>query len=407
MDYRTALDWLYASQWHGVKLGLDSVQRLCRELLIQHKALQFLHVAGTNGKGSVCAMAEAVLRRNGCRTALYTSPHLLAFTERIQVNATAIPEAAVAEGLTQFRETVENWSHHPTFFELTTVLALWWFQQQQPQIVIWETGLGGRLDATNLVTPLASVITHIDFDHQEFLGNELSQIASEKAGIIKPGIPVLTASQAPEALEVLKRTAQDRASSFTQVSAEASPPSVGVPGRHQKENASLAMAACQAAGFVLNPQKTGAALAELQLPGRFQFLNETTVIDGAHNPAAARQLAETWVGHFGHQRARLLFGVMQDKAILEMLRAFLPITARLVLVPVQTATRAANPEQIYEMVRTAGDQLPPVTMAKTLEPDLQQALNDTVPTLITGSFFLVAEALTLIQQRQPPMQTSQ
>ena len=212
MTYPDALAWLYATQLTGIKLGLETVHRLLDALEFDSRAVKIIHVAGTNGKGSTCAMLDAVCRAQGYRTGLYTSPHLVSFRERIQLDGRPIPEAAVADGLTHLRELTANWMPTPTFFEFTTALALDWLRRQHTEVIVVETGLGGRLDATNAVWPAVSVLTAIDYDHTAWLGDTLALIAGEKAGIIKPGVPVVSAPQDPEAAEVIARTARERGS---------------------------------------------------------------------------------------------------------------------------------------------------------------------------------------------------
>ncbi|MFL6539832.1 MAG: bifunctional folylpolyglutamate synthase/dihydrofolate synthase, partial [Chthoniobacterales bacterium] len=191
MNYREALAWLYGTQLFGIKLGLDSIRRLVAELDVPAPEQRIIHVAGTNGKGSVCAMTDSILRAAGYRSGLFTSPHLVTFRERIQVNGEMISEDEVAAGLTTIRELIREWDPHPTFFEIVTALALRHFKRSACDVFVLETGMGGRLDATNVVTPVVSVITPIDYDHQKWLGHSLGEIAAEKAGIIKPGVPVV------------------------------------------------------------------------------------------------------------------------------------------------------------------------------------------------------------------------
>ncbi|MGZ5003432.1 MAG: bifunctional folylpolyglutamate synthase/dihydrofolate synthase, partial [Chthoniobacterales bacterium] len=188
MSYREALAWLFGTQLFGIKLGLENIQRLLRTLNLPGEQ-RIIHVAGTNGKGSVCAMIDSILRAQGYRSGLFTSPHLVTFRERIRVKGEMISEDEVAHGLTSIRQLVADWDPHPTFFEIATALGLQHFKNKHCEIVVLETGMGGRLDATNAVTPVVSVITPIDYDHQKWLGNSLGEIAAEKAGIIKPHVP--------------------------------------------------------------------------------------------------------------------------------------------------------------------------------------------------------------------------
>jgi len=204
--YSVAIDWLFATQNRGVKLGLDNVRRLLANLGNPQDDLRFVHVAGTNGKGSVCAMIDSICRAGGIRTGLFTSPHLVRFNERIQINGRPIEDADVVQGIQRIRAQIDE-DCHPTFFETTTAIAFDYFRSHGVDLVVLETGLGGRLDATNVVHPLVSVLTSIDMDHQKWLGNTLGEIAAEKAGIIKPGVPVVSGPQFGEVRTVLEQIA--------------------------------------------------------------------------------------------------------------------------------------------------------------------------------------------------------
>src|SRR5437870_7033621 len=209
LTYKEALAWLYSIQRFGIKLGLENIRRLLAELHVDLRGTRVIHVAGTNGKGSICAMIDAICRANGHRTGLFTSPHLVTFRERIRVNGKMISEDAVTGGLTTIRNLVADWDPHPTFFEITTALALKHFAEAKIDIVILETGLGGRLDATNAIQSDVAVITPIALDHQQWLGDSLEKIAGEKAGIIKPCMPVVSAPQLPEAEKVIRARATE------------------------------------------------------------------------------------------------------------------------------------------------------------------------------------------------------
>ena len=213
--YQETLNFLFGLQRVGIKLGLENIRTLLNAIDNPQLNYPTIHLAGTNGKGSTAAMLTAILRESGYRVAQYTSPHLIDFSERIQVNGQPIPESEVVQFTRQIRPLVEK--IQSSFFEVTTALAFWYFAKQQPDIAIIETGLGGRLDATNTLQPLLTLITPIDFDHQIFLGNTIRQIAAEKAGIIKSGVPCLTNNCVPEVLDVLKTTCTERGASFTNV----------------------------------------------------------------------------------------------------------------------------------------------------------------------------------------------
>ena len=212
MTYPEAIQFLYGLRLFGAKFGLENTFKLAALAGNPQEKLRFIHVAGTNGKGSTCAMLESIYRAAGLRVGLFTSPHLVSFRERIQVNRQLISEDEVVRLVEELQPLLKQFpaGHHPTFFEVVTVMALKFFAEQKCDLVIWETGLGGRLDATNIVTPLASVITNIAFDHQQWLGDTLEKIAAEKAGIIKPGVPVVTATDEPEALAVIEKMAREK-----------------------------------------------------------------------------------------------------------------------------------------------------------------------------------------------------
>jgi dihydrofolate synthase/folylpolyglutamate synthase len=259
VNYREALAWLYSLQRFGIKLGLENIRRLIAELSrkgdfqIAHGGLEaaapwkIIHVAGTNGKGSVCAMIDSILRAQKYRTGLFTSPHLVTFRERIRVNGEMISEEAVANGLTIIRDLVRNWDPHPTFFEIATALALKHFSDAKIEIAILETGLGGRLDATNAIQSDVSVVTQIARDHEKWLGATLEKIATEKAGIIKPKIPIVSAQQRPEIEKVLRARAKECGAPIEFVTEPYDKTPIALPGVHQKQNAALAIAALRAA----------------------------------------------------------------------------------------------------------------------------------------------------------------
>src|ERR1017187_278972 len=250
MTYTEAIQFLYDLRLFGAKFGLENTFKLAALAGNPQGRLRFIHVAGTNGKGSTCAMLESIYRAAGLRVGLFTSPHLISFRERIQVNRRLIPEVAVVRLVGELQPLLKQFptGHHPTFFEVVTVMALKFFAEQQCDLVIWETGLGGRLDATNIVMPLAGVITNIALDHQQWLGDTVEKIAAEKAGIIKSGVPVITATDEPEALTVIEKTARGKNAPLIKVGQASSLSSAGkmpappLIGDHQKLNAALALA---------------------------------------------------------------------------------------------------------------------------------------------------------------------
>lgn len=386
MNYSQALAWLYATQHHGIKLGLENIRGLVSGLGLDLAGFRFLHVAGTNGKGSVCAMLASICQAGGLRTGLFTSPHLVSFRERIVVDGEMIDEEHVAEDLTRIAAVIAERGLNPTFFEITTALALMHFQREKADVVVLETGMGGRLDSTNIVTPAVSVITPIDLDHQAWLGDTLGKIAREKAGIIKPGIPVVSAPQCPEAEEVLRNVAEELGAPISFVNAPLTLP-VNLAGTHQKWNAALALAALDAAKLPTMGLKQG--LATVVWPGRFQRIHEKLVLDGAHNRASALRLAETWREVFGSLKARIVVGILQDKDAREIAEALAPIAESFIAVPVQSS-RSRSPEDLLETLRPFA----PARATESLSAGLQLAENK--PVLVTGSLFLIGEALALL-----------
>ena len=398
MTCREALDWLYGLQVHGIMLGLENIRRLCDALGVDTAGSgqrRFIHVAGTNGKGSVCALLAAVCVASKRRTALYTSPHLVSFRERIRLGPNQIPEEHVAEGLGKIRDIIAVWDHTPTFFEVTTALALAWFQQQRAEIVILETGLGGRLDATNIVTPAVSVLTPVGFDHMQYLGGTLAAIAGEKAGIIKPGVPVVSAPQPPEAEAVIRAAAEAAGARLKFIRQPLGPEwPLALAGSHQRWNAALAFAALIESGLRPEPRVIREAFEKVEWPARFQRADDRIVIDGAHNPHAAAQLAATWREEFGDEKATLILGILADKDVAGVVAALLPIAARIICVPVRSP-RALLPSELATLVSAQSPAIP-VTVAETLSGALAEARAGDGRILIAGSLFLAGEALVCL-----------
>src|SRR5437588_8980165 len=282
MTYPEAIQFLYSLRLFGLKFGLENTFKLAALAGSPQEKLRFIHVAGTNGKGSTCAMLESIYREAGLRVGLFTSPHLVAFGERIQINRQLIAKDDIVRLVSEMQSLLKHFApdEHPTFFEVVTVLALRYFTEQKCDLVVWETGLGGRLDATNIVTPLASVITNIQYDHQKWLGETLASIAAEKAGIIKPGIPVITGADEPEAIQVIECIARRQNAPLTVVSpSEAQRPplsAIELPllGQHQRLNAALAIATVRALSsrISVSDDCIRAGLSRVHWAGRLQLL---------------------------------------------------------------------------------------------------------------------------------------
>ncbi len=431
MTYAEATAFLYGLRRFGWRPGLATIERLVALLGDPQAGIPFIHVAGTNGKGSTAAMLDAIFRAAGYRTGLYTSPHLLSFTERIRVNGEPINEAEIV-ALTEELKTLcaahfalettaptGDRLPHPTFFELTTAMAFLHFRRRAVDFAVIEVGLGGRLDATNVIEPRVVVITNIALEHEQYLGRTLAEIAGEKAGIVKARVPVVTAARG-DALEVIRRRAAElqapvvfapeayrwvvRQSDLASQTFDLEGPRrryealrLALLGRHQVENAVLAVAAAEAAqeqGFALDTAAIRRGLAEVAWPGRLQVVKDRPriILDGAHNPAGTEALAAFLAEHRpALGRLILVFGVLQDKDWAAMLRLLAPLADAIVLTHPPTE-RGADPALLAPAVRRY--------VSATVAPDLENALaqaheaaraEDTI--LVAGSLYTVAAAL--------------
>ena len=393
MTYSEAIDWLYSTQSFGIKLGLENPTRLLREYLAFPKhTTKVIQVAGTNGKGSTCAFIDSLARASGGRTGLFTSPHLVTYRERIQVIGQQMPEEEIAQGLTALKELVREWEHHPTFFELTLALAMRYFREQDCELIILEVGMGGRFDATSAVPADVTVLTPIDLDHQQWLGDTLGKIAAEKSAIFREGKPAVSAQQAPEAATVVEQTANQTRAPLTWVSQPLVGYPLGILGEHQASNASLALEALHQAGYQMSYDTVLTGVSKATHPGRFEVLEmsegRTFIFDIAHNPHATRSLVASLKKLYPNSEPSLIFGAAGSKEIGPMLAMLSEVTSEFHFTPINsprsTPTEdllAALPEDIREK---ASQHL-----------GLQEALTccENKPlVLITGSAFLVGEA---------------
>ena len=339
MTYSSAVAYLYRLQKHGIKLGLTTMTALMARLGMPQTRYRALHIAGTNGKGSTAAMAAAMLQAAGYRVGLYTSPHLVEFRERIRVNGEMIGESQVAQ-LTEQLQAFCQPDLSPTFFEYTTAMAFQHFADSDVDIAVLEVGMGGRFDATNVVTPMACAITTIALDHQEYLGNTRSAIAFEKAGIIKPGVPVVLGRLDDDAWRTIEQVARERQAPMFRINedfcTEGETPqqfsyrglgmhydglTCALEGRHQLDNAACALALLGAAapqGVTVTAEAVSAALREVNWAGRLEVVDRrpTILVDGAHNPAAAMAVADYLTRSNRSHPSRpvvLVLGMMRDK----------------------------------------------------------------------------------------------
>jgi dihydrofolate synthase/folylpolyglutamate synthase len=402
--YSEAIEFLYGLQLFGARPGLETTRKLAALTGNPHEKLRFVHVAGTNGKGSTCAMLESIYRAAGLRVGLFTSPHLVAFGERIQVDREPISDTDVTRLVAEVQSLLKKYppEQHPTFFEVVTVMALRYFVERKCDLVIWETGLGGRLDATNIVVPLASVITNIQFDHQQWLGDTLQRIASEKAGIIKPGVPVITAVDDRDAFRILYETAREKQAPFwliTWAQTEKEPMrGVQLPliGEHQRLNAAVAVYTVKALAkeIPIDDETIRAGLSRLEWPGRLQLIvqpgGRKILLDGAHNLGSAEVLRKAIRTYFTARTTSMILGILGDKDWLPMCHVLAPLATRIFLVPV-ASRRSASPEQLLMACREANDAAE-IVECQSLADALELARKDLF-VIITGSLYLVGEAM--------------
>ncbi|MFA5354704.1 MAG: folylpolyglutamate synthase/dihydrofolate synthase family protein [Thermodesulfovibrionales bacterium] len=442
MNYSEAIQYLYGLQKHGIKLGLDKVRQILSLLGNPHKAFLTVHVAGTNGKGSVSSMVSSILMAHGHRTGLFTSPHLLSFTERIRVNGEQITEAEVVELTGEINSAM---SLQPatlnsiTFFEFVMAMASVYFQRQAADWAVMEVGMGGRLDATNVISPRVSVITRVGIDHKEFLGSSLREIAGEKAGIIKQGIPVITSAQEREVAEVIAERCREAAAPLfiygrdfhgTLVSSglqgitihyrderlTLEDLSIPLAGEHQLINASVAIkTAIEALADTADPALIREGLLKSSWPGRLDLVrrNPDIMIDGAHNPEAAEALAQFIKRNLGDRKVILVMGVMSDKDVEGIITPLLPLAAE-VIFTAPNYGRAAAPEALAEQASGMGF---PSSTASSVREAIERAISSSLAPLlqapgprtldpvsaplilITGSFYAIGEAMEVLGEK--------
>lgn len=400
MTYLEAINWLFSTQMFGIKLGLDGPRHLLKEsLAYPSNKTKVIHVAGTNGKGSTCAMIDSVARAGGRRTGLFTSPHLIDYRERIKVSGVEIPEHDCAAGLTDLRAICERMETHPTFFEISLALAMRWFCERECELIILETGMGGRMDATTAVPADVCVITPIGLDHMQWLGDSLELIAAEKAGIFLEGVPIISSAQEPVVKSVLKKEANEKRSPIEFVEDALTGYPIALEGPHQARNAALAIAALHQLGLRLDYDIVRHGLSKVNWPGRFERFPATDrpeiILDGAHNPHAAEVLAATWRQRFGEAQATLIFSAVSSKDIGGILAVLAPLAERIHLCPVDTP-RAVSAS---DLAASLPENTPPHRTFETFQAALDASLPHPAPILIAGSLFLVGEAKARLEGR--------
>ena len=390
------------TQAAAAKFDLENIFILAERLGRPDRAYPSGHIAGTNGKGSTAAFLESVLRRAGFRTGLNTSPHLEKINERIRVNGVEITDEAFAETFTRIRNVIEELlaagklRAHPTYFECVTAMAFEYFARERVEFAVFEVGLGGRLDATNILSPVVTIITRIDFDHENFLGHSLREIAGEKAGILKREVPLVLAEQRPEAREVILARAQELGCPVTEASNQCSLEiSPSLPGRFQMQNAQNAAAAArvlQNRGYRIPADAITEGIANTVWPGRLEKLqsNPDVYLDGAHNPSAALELATFLEQNFAGRKIWLLYAALRDKAVDEVAGLLFPRVEEVILTAPRTP-RAISPAQLAEI---AGHHATRFSVIPEAEQALDYALSKAAPEdaiFITGSLYLVGQ----------------
>ena len=403
------LAYLFSLEQFGIKFGLENISAIVAALGHPERAFQSVHIAGTNGKGSVTAMVDAALRSAGHRSARYTSPHLVDLTERFTIDGRAVDEASLVAAVDRVRRTVDGLRAdgtldvQPTFFEVTTAAAFELFRDARVEIAVLEVGLGGRLDATNVVSPIATAITSIAFDHQLHLGNTLAVIAREKAGIVKPGVPLVVGPLEREAEEAIAAIAAERGAPIVHASpADADPFAVGLPGVHQRANAGVAVRLLRlldARGVAVPRDAIAAGLAEPHWPGRLETrrlaAGREMLLDAAHNPAGAAALA-SYLQAEPSGRRPLVFAAMKDKAAREMFAVLLPAVDRLIVTRASTR-RSADPDALAAIAREVARPMA-IEVAPVVEDALDRAWRASPRIVVAGSIFLLGDVLKLISR---------
>ena len=430
MPYQETIDYLFGLQKHGIKFGLSNSRQLMGLMGDPHLRFRSIHIAGTNGKGSTAAFLAGMLLAAGYRVGLYTSPHLVSFTERIRINNIPVTENRVIDLAERVRtryeglSSAEGGAFTPTFFEVTTAMAFTCFAEECVDVAVVEAGMGGRLDSTNVITPMVSVITNIDVEHEEYLGDTIEKIAGEKAGIIKPSVPVITGAVQPEAIAVIERTAAaagspvhrmpknfgaeprsagpERAFDYRGIGMRLADLRIGMLGQHQIGNACLALAAAECvnkAGTAVPDAAMRTGLANVVWEGRLERVAERPDIylDGAHNPASARVLADAVRDlKKGYRHLVLVIGILMDKDYRGIVAQLAPQADRIVVTKphygraLDVQLLAAEIGVFHRTVDSAETVAGAIGLARQ-----GAAENDLI--LITGSLYTVGDARAVLK----------
>ena len=425
-SYREAVSWLYSLQKLGIKFGLSKTSNLLNAFGSPHLGQRYIHIAGTNGKGSVGALLESVLIKAGLKVGLYTSPHLVSFTERFRINREGMKKDEAASLIKELKGAIVD-REPPTFFELTTAMALIYFSRSGVDIGIVEVGMGGRLDATNVITPMVSVITNIGLDHQEFLGNHIVDIAKEKCGIIKKGVDVVTGVNQPSIVRLFESRCKESSAPLWRAGHHARYRRLssgllgyyglrkrhrnlrlGLNGRFQFANAALALLTLEileTKGLTIPDTAVRSGLADPLWPGRLETVSSEPIIilDGAHNPSAMRSLACAIKNDFDFRKLIVALGILGDKDIASILKEIVPLANRVIYTKA-TYHRAADPHMLMEQGKRLGKT---GEVYATIPAAIDRARNlagkkDLI--LITGSLYTVGEAKSFLDPVNYPIE---
>lgn len=428
MNYEEAISWIHGLYRFGSNPGLERIEGLMQRLDNPQNKFRSIHVAGTNGKGSTAAFIASMLEAEGYRTGLYTSPYLEAFTNRMAINGEDVDPSQLARLVKEVREHVEDIAAtplgQPTEFEVVTALAFLYFAQARPDWVVVEVGLGGRLDATNVITPVVSAITNIGLEHTQVLGDTIEKIAFEKGGIIKAGIPVATAAEKPGALAVFRRLSAERGAplyemdkdfavqvnhvSFDGVDFDYSGINRVLPGvqaslagRHQARNAGLALAVRELLPAQFNEEAARQGLANTFWPGRLEIIsrNPLVIVDGAHNTDGIVALRNALDEILGGRKLRLVLGILGDKAVDEILSLIAPLATAGLIITRPDSPRAADPHKVAELARHHMADLA-VTVAETIPGAIARGLaglGENEALCVSGSLYTISEARKVLK----------
>ncbi|RTZ98771.1 MAG: bifunctional folylpolyglutamate synthase/dihydrofolate synthase [Deltaproteobacteria bacterium] len=425
ITYDQCLDAMYVLRRFGIKLGLDIIGDILKALGNPQDQLRFIHIAGTNGKGSIAASLSSILGQAGLRVGLFTSPHLVRFNERIRINGREIENDHMVDAYLAVNRANKG-SREATFFEITMAMAMFEFARQKVDIAVIETGMGGRMDATNIIQPMVSIISNISIEHRQHLGNTIAAIATEKAGIIKTGAPVVTGVRKKSAIAVIEKAAARKSTpcyrlgrafrirrfkndrfNYYGLTHTWRDITTSLVGDHQPENAALAMVTCEllnAKGFSITEDHVRKGLKKVHWPARLEVVSTDPLIilDGAHNLAAARKLATYLSTRLADRKITLVTGILADKPYDAMMAILAPLADRVIVTRASSTERALAPEILAQAVRAYA----PDTV---IQPDVATAIQYAMDTggkedaiVVAGSLYVAGDAIAYLNNERPP-----